>query len=351
MNKPGANATNANIQKSSGRIFAIGDIHGCAAELEALLTKIAPRQEDQVVFLGDYIDRGAGSRQVIDIVLQLAKRCQVVTLKGNHEAMFLDFLEHPETSGAGLFILNGGAATLANYVTADGAIELPEEHLRFLHELKLFHETDEYFFVHAGVPDISLKDVNAQKHAQLLMWSRFPFLQSEFQWEKLVVHGHTPVGEVETHPNRLNLDTGCVYGSKLSAVNLGTREVFQVEKGTASATPIFPREASSSRISMRFKGELPVYAKRGDEAVRNYRTLNYNQFGILMKELSQKHDYALMAGDQIEGTIGDDPEKAVKFSGTVVRCEARSGTVVYGVRIERVSGDVGDPKWIERPTE
>jgi len=338
-------------QKSSGRIFAIGDIHGCATELEALLSKIAPQADDLVVFLGDYIDRGPSSRQVIDMVLQLAKRCRVVSLKGNHEAMFLDFLEHPETSGAGLFILNGGAATLANYMTPDGGIELPEEHIKFLHDLKLFFETDEYFFVHAGVPDIPLTEINVEEHAQLLMWSRFPFLQSEFQWEKLIVHGHTPVSEVETHPNRLNLDTGCVYGSKLSAVNLKTREVIQVGKGATSASPIFPREASSSRISMRFKGELPVYAKRGDEASRNYRTLNYNQFGILMKELSLKHDYALMAGDNIEGTIGDDPEKAVKFAGTVVRCEARSGAVVYGVRIDRVSGDIGDPTWIERPTE
>lgn len=346
----GSLSHSAQKPSSGARTFAIGDVHGCAVELEALLEKLALHSHDTVVFVGDYIDRGPASRQVIDIVLELRKRCHVVTLKGNHEAMFLDFLEHPETSGAGLFILNGGSATLANYLTEDGAIELPEAHLKFLQELRLFHETDEHFFVHAGVPEIPLAQISVEAHAQALMWTRFPFLQSDFAWEKTVIHGHTPVSEVDIYPNRINIDTGCVYGLKLSAIDVESREIFEVEKGSAGEQPTMPREQESGRIAMRFKGELPVYAKRGDEEVRNYRTLNYNQFGILMKELSFKYDYALMAGDVIEGTIGDDPEKAVKFTGTVVRCEARSGTVVYGVRIERVSGDVGGPQWIERPT-
>jgi serine/threonine protein phosphatase 1 len=161
------------------RIFAIGDIHGCAIELEALLRKIDPMKDDLVVFLGDYIDRGIDSRRVIDIILDLAKRCEVVALKGNHEAMFLDFLEHPESVGAGLFVLNGGFSTLVNYTAPNGAIEIPESHVSFYRDLQLSYETERFFFVHAGIPDQPLSTINAEKHEQNMLWSRFTIFKNQ----------------------------------------------------------------------------------------------------------------------------------------------------------------------------
>jgi len=352
---PGSPPSHSTDESAGGgaRYFAIGDVHGCAFELESLLKKIDPRPEDTVVFLGDYIDRGADSRRVVDLVIALQDRCNVVALKGNHETMFLDFLDRPESPGAGLFVLNGGSSTLANYITADGAIEIPETHMNFFRNLQLCHETDDCFFVHAGVPEIPLAelDLSVRDHEMALLWSRFPFLSSDYKWEKLVVHGHTPVARAELLENRVNIDTGCVYSGKLTAIEFPSRKLHQVEKSDAAIPSPYPREYESSRISMRFSGRLPVQASRGTEGARAYETLNYNQFGMLMSDLNQDAgDYALMNGDVLHGTIGDDPEKTIKFTGTVVRCEARGGAVVYGVRIERVSGDPGGPTWIERPS-
>jgi len=356
QNDSSASATSHSQQyppsaRPRGRIFAVGDVHGCAVELESLIVKINPQSDDLIVFLGDYVDRGPESRQVIDLVLALAKRCQVVALKGNHEAMFCDFLDRPESSGAGAFVLNGGAATLAQYMTEEGAIEVPEAHLNFLRTLKLTHETEDFFFVHAGVPDVPLKDLNPAEHELIFLWTRTPFLRSKFKWEKLVIHGHTPVQHAEILPNRVNVDTGCVYNGKLTAIELPSMRLIQVQRGETASEPLYPREKSSARISMRFSGRLPVRARRGTDPERTYETLNYNQFGILMKELNPEDDDALTVGDAIEGAIGGDEASAIRFAGTVVRCESRGGTVVYGVRIERVSGEGGGPTWIERPTE
>ena len=112
-------------------IFAIGDIHGCVNELRALLNLLPLTPESTVVFLGDYIDRGGNSKGVIDTIIELRGHCRVVTLKGNHEAMFLDFLDHPGSARAGLFICNGGSATLASYANETGRYELPSEHVAF----------------------------------------------------------------------------------------------------------------------------------------------------------------------------------------------------------------------------
>jgi serine/threonine protein phosphatase 1 len=331
-----------------GRLFAIGDIHGCSQELATLIEKMNPKPNDTLVFLGDYIDRGGDSRGVIDIVIGLRSRCRVVALKGNHESMFVDFLDHPESSGAGLFILNGGGTTLANYTTADGGLEIPEDHVEFLKHLELYHEEEGFFFVHAGVPEIPLKDLTPALHETAFLWSRFPFLQSEYKWEKVIVHGHTPVGQADFTPNRINIDTGCVYKGMLTAVELPSLELIQVPRMDDPKKEI-ETVYSVPRISRRYSGKLPVEASRQHERPRFYETLNYNQFGLLMRDPSQSPSYLLKVGDKISGTIGDELEKMVRFTGTVARCEARSGTVVYGVAIDRISADAGVPNWIQRP--
>ena len=327
------------VSSSQRRILAVGDIHGCAEELEELLKKIRPQKDDVVVFLGDYIDRGPDSRRVVDLVLDLQNKCEVVALKGNHEALFLDFLERPESPGAGVFVLNGGSATLANYSNPDGSFSLPDAHLNFFRTLKLCYETDTHYFVHAGVPNIPLAQIVPEQHEMQLLWSRYPFLNSEFQWEKVVVHGHTPMPDVEVRPNRINIDTACVYSGLLTALELPKVKFYHVEKGAQTQAVPYPAEGpESARRSTRFSGRLPVMARAQGGTAREYETLNFNQFGLLLRDL-ETYDNLLKSGDKIEGTIGSGGISPVKFQGSVIRVEARTGVIVYGVTIDSLSND------------
>lgn len=337
------------------RLIAVGDIHGCADELQTLLNQIRPVASDTFVFLGDYIDRGPASRKVIDVIIELGLKCTVIPLKGNHESMFIDFLLRPESLGAGLFVLNGGTSTLLNYAMEDGSIELPESHENFFRNLKLTYETADYFFVHAGVPEIPLAKLNSTEHEIQMLWSRQPFLSSEYKWEKIIVHGHTPIEQYELRSNRINLDTGCVYGGMLTALDLHAKKFFQVERNSkVNETPLYPSSFETARISMRYSGRLNVKAKCGDSAYQDYETLNYNQFGMLMRETQAMVLKGLNVGDVIQGLIGPDPEKAIEFSGAVVRCETRGSFAVYGIRIDKIGSDSGTATvvgWIERPKQ
>src|SRR6202030_3562432 len=106
-----------------GRLFAIGDIHGCPDELSAILKAIAPHEGDTIVFVGDYVDRGPAVRDVVEVVLDLQKGpAEVITLKGNHEDMMLSYLGFPGHYGES-FLFNGGAATLDSYCVSEGNLE------------------------------------------------------------------------------------------------------------------------------------------------------------------------------------------------------------------------------------
>src|SRR5688572_16333454 len=197
-----------NTDHPRGPVFAIGDVHGCSVELQRLLQQLPLTADSVVVFLGDYVDRGTDSRGVIDVALDLANECHVVYLMGNHEEMFLAFLEDPDSKRGAEFIMNGGSSTLANYADDRGTFEVPHKHRQFLRDLRLCYQTETHFFVHAGVPDLPLERIDPVKHAAFLLWSRANFLRSTFTWEKTIVHGHTPVQSVEFHPRRINVDTG-----------------------------------------------------------------------------------------------------------------------------------------------
>jgi serine/threonine protein phosphatase 1 len=330
------------------RTFAIGDIHGCATELSSLLKRLELQRQDTVVFLGDYIDRGPNSKGVIEQILHLkeTRTCKVVCLKGNHEAMFVDFLESPESAGAGLFILNGGAATLASYAGPGGTFELPEEHLRFFYSLETSFETDSHFFVHAGVPVRALASLDHEKDQMTMLWGRQPFLSSPFKWEKIIVHGHTPVDSPEAHANRINVDTGCVYDGNLTAVELPSGRFHQVPKGVRGEAFNIPKDPGGQRMAVRYAGKLPVRAGFAGQASFDFETLNYNQFGILMKEVAMAPAPLFALNDVIEGQIGGNPELGIRFRGTVVRVEARGSVRLYGIKIERaINGDDGR-EWV-----
>jgi serine/threonine protein phosphatase 1 len=198
-------------------IYVIGDIHGCLEPLQRLIAQLPLSESDEVIFLGDYIDRGPNSRGVIDYLLTLQGR--YTFLMGNHERMFLDFLQGKERA---LFMYNGGAATLESY---GGFSRIPAAHLAFLDRLRPYHETEDAFFVHAGIrPEIplQLQDPND------LLWIREEFYAYPGRYPKTVIFGHTPMREVLMDEDRIGIDTACVYGNKLTCLILPSRDVIQV---------------------------------------------------------------------------------------------------------------------------
>ncbi len=336
------------------RIYAIGDVHGCAAELEGLLARLNIDKNTLVVFLGDYVDRGVESRRVIDVVLDLRSRCDVVALMGNHEAMFLDFLERPESIGAGLFILNGGSATLANYAGPGGTFDVPQTHIEFLRGLRLFFETSTHFFVHAGVPlRKKLADLDPVLDRETFLWTRGPFLTTTEHWDKIIVHGHTPSPTPDLQRNRINVDTGCVFGGSLTALDVQANEFISIQKFDDETTVVPVLTDDTQRVAVRFPGRMPVLAGKPGQKRLAFETLNYNQFGLLLSEHNPAYRETFEMGDIIEGTIGDDHRTAVDFEGQIVRAETRQGLALYGVKLDKVSSDQGPTgggkEWLTRP--
>jgi serine/threonine protein phosphatase 1 len=167
------------------------------------------------VFLGDYVDRGPDSRSVVDFLirLQLARPSAVICLMGNHEDMMLKACG--DLKSYEHWRRNGGRPTLESY-HVQKLSDLPPQHLQWLQSLPKFHDDGKRFFVHAGVnPTRSLDDQDDDD----LLWIREAFLSSDKSYGRLIVHGHTPTKawKPEQHENRINLDTGAVYGRALSA--------------------------------------------------------------------------------------------------------------------------------------
>lgn len=226
---------------SSGRLFAVGDIHGCVDELCAVLDAIEPAASDTVVFIGDYLDRGPSPRKVIERLIELrdsgGARC--VFLKGNHEDMFLAWLGEPGRHGDA-FLLNGGRITLESYGLApsvrreEARHRLPPSHLEFLRGLAVFDRRPPFLFVHAGISP--LRTLEEQDEEDLL-WIREEFIRNRHRLGETVVFGHTPHREVVWHlPWKIGIDTGCVYGNKLTCIELTDAILFEVKKGSGRVT-------------------------------------------------------------------------------------------------------------------
>lgn len=224
------------------RIFAVGDIHGCREEAAVLVEFLKKERnlstDDQVVFIGDYIDRGPDSKGVIDLMLTLKREFpRTIFLKGNHEDMLLSYLGF-EGSGGAAFIHNGGDRTLESY-GVDPTMT-PEEvckkispvHIEFFRTLDSYVIIGGYVFVHAGLSP--LKDLRDQQYEDLY-WIRNEFIYNVHRFDKTVVFGHTPFLDVLFHlPYKIGIDTGLVYENKLSCIELSAGEVLQVRRGDKS---------------------------------------------------------------------------------------------------------------------
>jgi serine/threonine protein phosphatase 1 len=201
-----------------GFIYAIGDIHGSLAKLTALIARCEQHADGQsmtFVFLGDYIDRGPDSAGVIRALMDLQSRPQtrVIALKGNHEALALEVVDG--SARPAFWLKQGGKQTLRSY-RVKRAPDLPPEHIDWLRSLPLSHDDGRRFFVHAGIDP--QKPLEEQSEHELL-WIREPFLSDGRDHGRLIVHGHTPqsTGMPDWRGNRLNLDTGAVFGGPLTA--------------------------------------------------------------------------------------------------------------------------------------
>jgi serine/threonine protein phosphatase 1 len=218
------------------RIYAMSDIHGCALQLGQMLRVIdadiarsRPRYAIEV-FMGDYIDRGPDSRSTLDMLIDRSRRGNTVFLKGNHEVFLANVLRDPSLLDEWLRV--GGLQTLMSYGLAPSAIPqdeerralvrqlgraMPRQHLEFLSNLRLTFTCGDFFFVHAGVrPGVPLSE---QQETDLL-WIREEFLQSQENFGKYIVHGHTPVRSPELLENRANIDTGAYATGNLTLMTI-----------------------------------------------------------------------------------------------------------------------------------
>ena len=201
------------------KIFAIGDIHGCADKLMALMEKIpVDYANDTLVFIGDYIDRGPASFEVVDYLVELKKQHpDIIFLKGNHEDMLQKYLEGSDRF---TYLFNGGQRTLDSYLNRSHKSEfspIPSSHLEFYNSLVLHYETEDFLFVHAGLREkVPLDNQNPEE----LLWIREDFIHSKFDFGKRVIFGHTPFAEPLLLSNKIGIDTGAVYGNRLTCVQL-----------------------------------------------------------------------------------------------------------------------------------
>lgn len=221
-------------------IWAVGDVHGEAAMLEALLGALPRQPDDVTLFVGDFIDRGPDSAAVVRRVLAEydAAPEHTVLLWGNHEDLAAQHWGVPAPSAWEYdpfdWFRNGGVETMQSYGWERPALfsaPCPEDLARLFPLLQLFWRSDDpalapYIWVHAGVPP-GLTPEESPRHE--LVWIRDTFLHVADRSGRIIVHGHTPTREVRVLPDKIGIDTGAVYGGVLTALQLPERRVFQAD--------------------------------------------------------------------------------------------------------------------------
>ena len=231
------------------RIIAIGDLHGHLEPLTRLLKILDPGDDDLLIFIGDYVDRGPASRDVVEALIELGSSSRnIVFLKGNHEDMMLGCLGYPAcVNDLETWLYNGGGLTLKSYGMGPEDFSrlggfppvenqvsvlsryVPDEHLDFLSDLLVMFETESFFFCHAGVDPHS--SILRGKHNDCdLLWMRDHIYAEKLVWEKTVVCGHTPMRDVLMKDRLICIDTGLFYYGTLSAVDVLSRKIYSVTR-------------------------------------------------------------------------------------------------------------------------
>lgn len=213
------------------RVYAVGDVHGCLDKLASVHEQIAedlasrPADQSVLVHLGDYIDRGLDSAQVVEWLRAGAPVPvdRIVNLMGNHEDLMIQALAGTDKEANGNWLTNGGADSLLSWginrkvPPEEWAALIPEEHQAFLRGLDTRFAAGGYLFVHAGIrPGVPLDKQDKQD----MLWIREPFLSWKPAFEAVVVHGHTPRHDPVVKNNRVGIDTGAVMGGVLTCAVL-----------------------------------------------------------------------------------------------------------------------------------
>lgn len=221
--------------------YAVGDVHGCYTKLTNLLRHCRDHCEGKafrLVMLGDYVDRGRRSREVVDLLMRLQADApdDVICLRGNHEDLALMVAAGADSAN---WLTYGGDATLRSY-GVEVAADIPRAHIDWLSALPLSFQDAKRFFTHAGVlPGTPL----GRQTKEAMLWIREPFLSDRRDHGLFVVHGHTPMetGRPDLRPNRLNVDTGAVYGGPLTAAVFDEKtagpRAFITDDGTLTRAP------------------------------------------------------------------------------------------------------------------
>jgi serine/threonine protein phosphatase 1 len=226
------------------RVIAIGDIHGCAAALRALVEAISPEADDTLITLGDCVDRGPDSRQVIDELLLLRDRCRLIPLLGNHEEMMLNFMDGKPQPDNWLEV--GGVATVRSYSAKSDPDDITPIHVEYIRTWGDYYETSLHFFAHANYePDRRL----GEQHWQTMRW------QSLKGWTprphvsgKTAIVGHTSLkdGEVLDLGHLMCIDTYCWGGGWLTAFDTTTGRFWQSDReGRLRREATTPQRAAS----------------------------------------------------------------------------------------------------------
>jgi serine/threonine protein phosphatase 1 len=222
------------------RLLAISDIHGCYDTFRNLVLRhVRLTRSDKLILLGDYIDRGYKSREVIDFIIDLINTGYDVTpLAGNHEFMLLEALENDNMLP--LWLLNDGSATLESFGT-QSVNNIEKEYIDFFHKLKYWHDEGTFLFVHAGFNDQAF-DPFSDIHG--MIWESHSSYKNPVLRSRTIIHGHRPkkISFIENLINEnsrvIPIDTGCVYGREegygyLTALDAGIMKLISIEKSEA----------------------------------------------------------------------------------------------------------------------
>ncbi|RMF40528.1 MAG: serine/threonine protein phosphatase [Planctomycetota bacterium] len=212
----------------SGRLIAIGDIHGCSQALDLVLQAIAPEPDDTIVGLGDFIDRGPDSKGVIDRMIHLGQRCNLVAIQGNHEEMMLEVVRDGRPYHR--WIQYGGVDTLDSYGFGGDLSVIGPDHMAFFESMVDFFEADDHFFVHANYdPNLPLEATDPYT----LRWKKLTESTPgpHFSGRRAIVgHTHDRAGEIFDIGHLVCIDTYCYGGGWLTALEARTGQIWQARE-------------------------------------------------------------------------------------------------------------------------
>lgn len=216
------------------RYYIVGDIHGYLSKLKKIVSAIKTdiKVNDRIIFLGDYIDRGPSSYEVIEYLIRLSSLYKTIFLMGNHEDMFIRYFTKGDNYSN--YMRNGGGFTIKSYINNLNEFTIPEAHREFLKNLKLLYEGEDFIAVHGGLnPEVNT--IQAQ-NKQDILWIRDEFYMHKGRWSKTVIFGHTPTPflhnsdsiYIDDTKNIIGLDTGAMSdGYPLTCMRWPDRKIYQ----------------------------------------------------------------------------------------------------------------------------